>query len=154
MLPILVDHVFEMMRTDGAPASPETSTGGGERELPLANHLGRVAQRLADVLDLKISEGGQDLGLGHPTGDHADHARDRDTQASETRDTPIWSGRTAIRVNVLEFTCLRRTGQSQRNRYPVRREACTVPARLAYELAPETETIRASKAFISGLEDL
>jgi hypothetical protein len=62
-----------------------TSTGRGKRQLALTHGLGRVAQRLGEIVSLQVREGLEDLRVGHPVGEHANDRRDRDPQPSNTR---------------------------------------------------------------------
>ena len=67
-----------MARPARARCRSGISRGDDERQLALTDGLRGVANGLANVLDLEIRVGRENLRIAHALGDHADHGRDRD----------------------------------------------------------------------------
>ena len=55
-----------------------------QRQFALTDRLGRVPQRLGDVLDLEVWKVVKDLGYRHAVGNHRDDSRYRHAKAPDT----------------------------------------------------------------------
>lgn len=58
-----------------------------QRQFPLLHRQGRVAQRLGDVVGLKVAVLSEDLGDRHPVGHHRHNRRHREPQVPHARHT-------------------------------------------------------------------
>jgi hypothetical protein len=66
----------------GACCRSGTSRRDGKRQLALTHSLGRVAHRLAKILDLKVRVGGENLRIAHPICEHSHHGCDRNPETA------------------------------------------------------------------------
>ena len=83
---------------------PKSESGGGpDRDLPLADALGRVVERLLDVLRLQVREGVDDVGGRHAVSDHVDDGGHRDAETSNARESAHLGESVVRRSNFMAF---------------------------------------------------
>ena len=90
---------------------PGTSRTTNDGKFPLADGFSRVAQRFANILDLKVRISIKDFGFRHAFAYHAHNIATGMRRARMHGRPPIWLGSTVMRVNIFTSTSVRMAAQ-------------------------------------------